>query len=88
MLLSVVQGAVQAASHYAGSSDGGTSFNSFQNNGEQAADTALRATINIPPTLKKNQGDTVSIFVARDLDFSDIYQLHITGGLAKSWHRR
>nr|AAL57018.1 VirB10 [Agrobacterium tumefaciens] len=83
MLLSVVQGAVQAASSYAENSAGGTSFNSFQNNGEQAADTALRATINIPPTLKKNQGDTVSIFVARDLDFSSIYQLRMTGGSAK-----
>ncbi|ACM39664.1 MULTISPECIES: type IV secretion system protein VirB10 [Rhizobium/Agrobacterium group] len=83
MLLSVVQGAVQAASSYAGNSAGGTSFNSFQNNGEQAADTALRATINIPPTLTKNQGDTVSIFVARDLDFSGIYQLYVTGGSVK-----
>ncbi|AQS65407.1 MULTISPECIES: type IV secretion system protein VirB10 [Rhizobium/Agrobacterium group] len=88
MLLSVVQGAVQAASSYAGNSTGGTSFNSFQNNGEQAADTALRAAINIPPTLKKNQGDTVSIFVARDLDFSGIYQLHMTGGSVKRRHLR
>ncbi|ABC92920.1 UNVERIFIED_ORG: type IV secretion system protein VirB10 [Rhizobium aethiopicum] len=89
MLLSVVQGAFQAASTYAGSSDGGTSFNSIQNNGEQTADTALKATINIPPTLRKNQGDTVSIFVARDLDFSDIYQLRVTGGATRyRQHRR
>lgn len=83
MLLSVVQGAFQAASTYAGSSGGGTSFNSVQNNGEQTADTALKATINIPPTLKKNQGDTVSIFVARDLDFSGIYQLRMAGRAAR-----
>ncbi|MGY5795528.1 type IV secretion system protein VirB10 len=79
MLLSVAQGAFQAASSYAGSSGGGMSLNTFQNNGEQAADTAMKATINIPPTLKKDQGDTISIFVARDLDFSGIYQLHMTG---------
>ncbi|MBO9188135.1 MULTISPECIES: type IV secretion system protein VirB10 [unclassified Rhizobium] len=88
MLLSVVQGAFQAASTYAGSSGGGMSFNSFQNNGEQTADTALKATINIPPTLKKNQGDTVSIFVARDLDFSGIYQLHMTGRAVHGRDRR
>ncbi|MGV2085780.1 MULTISPECIES: type IV secretion system protein VirB10 [Rhizobium] len=88
MLLSVVQGAFQAASTYAGSSGGGMSFNSFQNNGEQTADTALKATINIPPTLKKNQGDTVSIFVARDLDFSGIYQLRMTGRAAHGRDRR
>ncbi|MCP3468660.1 type IV secretion system protein VirB10 [Bradyrhizobium sp. CCGUVB23] len=79
VFLSVIQGALQAAGSYAASAGGGTSFNSFQSNGEQAADTAIRATINIPPTLKKNQGDTVSIFVARDLDFSNIYQLRMTG---------
>ncbi|NTF72630.1 type IV secretion system protein VirB10 [Rhizobium rhizogenes] len=88
MLLSVVQGAFQAASTYAGSSGGGMSFNSFQNNGEQTADTALKATINIPPTLKKNQGDTVSIFVARDLDFSGVYQLHMTGRAVHGRDRR
>ncbi|AAK90938.1 MULTISPECIES: type IV secretion system protein VirB10 [Hyphomicrobiales] len=88
MLLSVVQGAFQAASTYAGSSGGGTSFNSVQNNGEQTADTALKATINIPPTLKKNQGDTVSIFVARDLDFSGIYQLRMAGRAARGRDRR
>ncbi|NTF91468.1 TrbI/VirB10 family protein [Agrobacterium rhizogenes] len=88
MLLSVVQGAFQTASTYDGSSGGGMSFNSFQNNGEQTADTALKATINIPPTLKKNQGDTVSIFVARDLDFSGVYQLHMTGRAARGRDRR
>ncbi|TVZ74735.1 type IV secretion system protein VirB10 [Rhizobium mongolense] len=77
MLLSVVQGAFQAASQY-GESSGGLSVNNFQGNGGQTVDTALEATVNIPPTLKKNQGDAVSIFVARDLDFSEIYELKAT----------
>ncbi|MDK1494602.1 type IV secretion system protein VirB10 [Sinorhizobium sp. 7-81] len=88
MLLSVVQGAFQAASSYAGSSGEGTSINSFQGNSGQIANTALSATINIPPTLKKNQGDTVSIFVARDLDFSDVYELRTATGTTRGRNRQ
>ncbi|MCZ4093204.1 type IV secretion system protein VirB10 [Sinorhizobium psoraleae] len=88
MLLSAVQGAFQAASGYAGSSGAGTSINSFQGNGQQTADTLLRASINIPPTLKKNQGDAVSIFVARDIDFSDVYELRTATGATRAGNRK
>jgi type IV secretion system protein VirB10 len=40
-----------------------------------AAGIALQNSINIPPSLKKNQGSQVSIFVAQDLDFSTVYAL-------------
>jgi type IV secretion system protein VirB10 len=42
---------------------------------QQLANTILSDTINIPPTLEKNQGDSVTIFVGRDLDFSSVYDL-------------
>ncbi|AGF76496.1 type IV secretion system protein VirB10 [Bartonella vinsonii] len=35
----------------------------------------IQNSINIAPTLYKNQGERVNIFVARDLDFSDVYSL-------------
>jgi type IV secretion system protein VirB10 len=84
ILLSVIQGALQAGTAYAGnagSSNGAGSavLNNFQGNGSQLADSALSAAINIPPTLEKNQGDNVSIFVNRDLDFSTIYSLQVSG---------
>jgi type IV secretion system protein VirB10 len=41
-----------------------------------AAGIAVEQSINIPPTLNKNQGELVNIFVARDVDFSSVYQLN------------
>ena len=32
------------------------------------------------PTLHKNQGELVSIFVARDLDFAGVYRLALVRG--------
>ena len=46
--------------------------------GQQAAAIAVEQSINIPPTLNKHQGELVSIFVARDLDFSGVYGLRVT----------
>ncbi len=46
--------------------------------GQQAAAIAVEKSIDIPPTLSKHQGEVVSIFVARDLDFSDVYRLRVT----------
>ena len=40
-----------------------------------AAGIAVERSIDIPPTLNKNQGERVTIFVARDLDFSSVYDL-------------
>lgn len=77
IMLSVIQGALQAGSAVAANSGStsGTTFNNFSSNGEQLSDTALSASINLAPTLEKNQGDNVAIFVAKDLDFSDVYSL-------------
>ncbi|MBM3552973.1 MAG: TrbI/VirB10 family protein [Alphaproteobacteria bacterium] len=40
-----------------------------------AAAIVVDRSINIPPTLTKNQGERVNVFVARDLDFSSVYKL-------------
>ena len=82
LLLSVVQGGLQAGVA-AASPQGGTTINTGAV--DSVAAEALRNSVNIRPTLKKNQGELVSIFVARDLDFSTVYQLRtvpasLTGG--------
>lgn len=43
------------------------------NTGKEAAAIALENDIKIPPTLIKNQGEHINIFVARDLDFRSVY---------------
>lgn len=55
-------------------------FPSAQRSGEDVASQILKQSINLPPTLTKNQGERIAIVVARDLDFSDVYALTINAG--------
>jgi type IV secretion system protein VirB10 len=41
------------------------------------ASVALQNSINIKPVLKKNQGESVGIFVSKDFDFSNVYALKL-----------
>ncbi|WP_019221063.1 type IV secretion system protein VirB10 [Bartonella senegalensis] len=52
-----------------------SSQNAPQQGPELLVNEVLQNSINIPPTLYKNQGERVNIFIARDLDFSDVYSL-------------
>ena len=59
--------------------NGGVNY--YQNSEDgmnQIIQEAMRQSGNIPPTLTKNQGERVGIFVARDVDFSKVYQLKPT----------
>jgi type IV secretion system protein VirB10 len=86
LMLTLVQGALDAATIEAAGQGGSNSTTqqaglgfvyAAQSNGQAVANTALQNSINIPPTLTKNQGDTVSLIVAHDLDFSSVYQLRV-----------
>lgn len=53
-------------------------YNYTQNTREQASEIAkiaLEKMIDIKPTLYKNQGDLVGVYVNRDVDFSKVYEL-------------
>lgn len=72
LMLSLVEGGIQA-----GVSSVSPNGSNYINTGNisSVASTSLDNSINIRPTLRKNQGELVSIFVARDLDFSTVYQV-------------
>lgn len=75
-MLSIVQDAIGYATARAQNSGSGNGTVFFQNSsqtGDNMASKILDSTINIPPTLSKNQGERINIFVARDLDFSKVY---------------
>lgn len=57
----------------AGGGGGGTSISVPDTS--KLSEMALASAIDIPPTLQKNQGERIAIFVAQDLDFSDVYDL-------------
>jgi type IV secretion system protein VirB10 len=86
LMLTLVQGSLNAGTALAANSGGNSNgaalgyVYSAQSAGGQVANTALENSINIPPTLNKNQGDTVSVFVVQDLDFSGVYGLKLSGG--------
>jgi type IV secretion system protein VirB10 len=48
---------------------------STTNKTSKLAEKVLDSTINIPPLLYQNQGGIVGIYVARDVDFSSVYEL-------------
>lgn len=94
LMFSLVDDAANvAAAGVGGSSGGNGSINSsyYQpsvNAGQQAAAIALENSINIPPTIRKNQGEFVSIYVARDLDFSSVYDLRPTEATPAGFYGR
>ena len=73
MLVSVIDGAVQAAVQSTRGNGGAVIVNPSSN--QDVLTEVLKGTINIAPTVTKQQGDRIQVLVARDLDFRSVYEL-------------
>jgi type IV secretion system protein VirB10 len=77
ILISTINGALQAAVQSSGS--GGGSVIYVPTDAQGVMTEVLKDTVNIPPTVTKNNGDRIQVLVARDVDFSSVYELHHAG---------
>lgn len=77
ILISMIDGAVQAAAQSRGGGGTGTVIYN-PTNASDVVTEVLKSTVNIPPTVRKQNGDRIQILVARDLDFRSVYELRST----------
>ncbi|CUU40603.1 TrbI/VirB10 family protein [Helicobacter sp. MIT 03-1614] len=77
ILLSVIDGTIKSLGQYVNAqiAPNAQMYSPMQAN--QLANTALRQTINIKPTIYRNHGDLVGVYVNKDIDFSKVYQLRL-----------
>jgi type IV secretion system protein VirB10 len=73
ILISTIDGTVQAAVR-SSTGSGGTVIYS-PSDSQQVMTEVLKDTVNIAPTVTKNNGDRIQVLVARDVDFSSVYEL-------------
>jgi type IV secretion system protein VirB10 len=78
MLVSVIDGAIQAAVQSSRGNSGAVIVNPSAT--QDVMTEVLKGTINIPPTVVKHQGDRIQVLVARDLDFRSVYELKSVAG--------
>ncbi|OKP21819.1 conjugal transfer protein TrbI [Serratia fonticola] len=81
MMLGIIPDIANAATDSAGKKDRNTDYT--ENSRQAFADmakTAFENSVNIPPTIYKNQGEIITLVTGRDIDFSKIYRLQYKRG--------
>ena len=73
LLVSVIDGAVQGAVQSSRGADGAVIVDPAASQGVMTE--VLKGTVNIGPTVRKQQGDRIEVLVAHDLDFRSVYEL-------------
>ncbi|RMR11255.1 hypothetical protein ALP90_200135 [Pseudomonas amygdali pv. ulmi] len=78
LLLSTVQDVATAFAKRSGNQSEDSDYTQNTREGmAEMSNTALENSINIPPTLYKNQGDIIGILVGEDIDFSGVYTVRL-----------
>lgn len=75
VLLSLVDNVFSVAQAALRSGNGNSYLNFNTSSASSVAEEVLRNTINVPPTITKNQGEDVTFFLRYPIDFSDAYSL-------------
>jgi type IV secretion system protein VirB10 len=75
ILISVIDGSLQALAASQQRGGGGTAVVLSPQGSREVLTEVLKSTISIPPSVIKNQGDRVQVLVARDVDFRAVYAL-------------
>jgi type IV secretion system protein VirB10 len=78
ILVSVIDGAVEGAAQSSRGGNGAVIVNPSASQGVMTE--VLKGTVNIPPSVVKQQGDRIQVLVARDLDFRTVYELRAVPG--------
>jgi type IV secretion system protein VirB10 len=76
ILVSVIEGGIQAGVQSRSGSGGTTIYNPSTTT--DVMTEVLKSTIAIPPTVTKANGDRIQVLVARDLDFRSVYEIKVT----------
>jgi type IV secretion system protein VirB10 len=90
MLVSLINDAVQLVIQTQTNDASGDTiiFPSTTSSTSKLAEKVLDSTINIPPLIYQNQGGIVGIYVARDVDFSSVYELKPSARAALAGEQR
>lgn len=73
LVISTIDGAVQAGVQSASRGNGAVIYNPSAS--QDVMTESLKSTVNIPPTVLKRNGDRIQVLVARDIDFTEVYEL-------------
>lgn len=80
MLISLLDGAIQAAGAGRHGGTDNTNVNVNPAGGREVIAEILRHSAGIPPTVVMNQGERIQVLVARDVDFRPVYELRVDDG--------
>jgi type IV secretion system protein VirB10 len=73
LVISTIDGAVQAGVQASSRGSGTIIYNPSAT--QDVMTESLKSTVNIPPTVIKRNGDRIQVLVARDIDFTNVYEL-------------